>query len=97
MAPPTVAPNEAPAAVPAMGMTEPMAAEMVKENSWGQVPPTLTVETTGTKGWQRSGTHSEKAPGASGGTLDYGAFREALQQTVSNAGWRFEMEGGRAP
>jgi hypothetical protein len=71
--------------------------EMVKESSWGILPPTFTVEKTTTKGWERSGTHSETAPGAGGGTVDYGEFREVLRKTVANAGWQFHLEGGRAP
>lgn len=71
--------------------------EMVKENSWGLLPPSFTVEKTSTSGWQRSGTLSVTAPGAGGGTVDYGAFRQALQLAVGNTGWRFQLEGGRAP
>ena len=71
--------------------------EMVKERSWGLLPPTLTVETTTIKGWERSGARAEHAPGAGGGKVDYGQVREALKATVEAAGWRFELEAGRMP
>ena len=38
--------------------------EVVKESSSGILPPTLTVETTTTSGWKRSGIETQKAPGA---------------------------------
>jgi hypothetical protein len=71
--------------------------EVVKERSWGLLPPTLTVETTGTKGWERSGTHSEKPLGGGGGTVDFDKVREALKQTIAAGGWQFHLEGGRMP
>jgi hypothetical protein len=70
--------------------------EMVKEQSWGLLPPTLHVETTGIKGWERSGTVTEKSP-AGGGKVDYARVREELKKTVTGAGWQFHLEGGRAP
>jgi hypothetical protein len=70
--------------------------EVVKESSWGLVPPTLTVETTSTKGWERSGTHSEKSTAGSG-KVDYGQLREALKQAIAAKGWQFNLEGGRMP
>ena len=71
--------------------------EMVKESSWGLLPPTLTVETTSTKGWERSGTHSEQPVVGGGGTVDFAKVREALKQTVAAGGWQFNLEGGRMP
>ena len=70
--------------------------EMVKENSWGLLPPTLTVETTSISGWERSGTHEERSP-AGGGKVDYGKVREALKKVIGDAGWTFHLEGARAP
>ena len=71
--------------------------EAVKESSWGLLPPTLTVETTSTKGWERSGTHTEKPLGGGGGTVDFAKVREVLKQAVAAGGWQFNLEGGRAP
>jgi hypothetical protein len=71
--------------------------EVVKESSWGLLPPTLTVETTSTKGWERSGTHSEKPLGGGGGTVDFAKVREGLKQAVAAGGWQFNLEGGRMP
>ena len=72
--------------------------EAVKESSWGVLPPTFAIETTTTKGWERSGARTERAPGgAGGGKVDYGQVREALKATVEAAGWRFELDGGRMP
>jgi len=67
--------------------------EVVKESSSGILPPTLTVETTSTKGWERSGTHTEKPVGGGGGTVDFGQVREALKQAVAAGGWKFNLEG----
>jgi len=70
--------------------------EVVVERSWGIPPPTLTVETTTTSGWKRSGTRTDvSAPG--GGTLDYARVREAVEKAVTAAGWTFHLEGGRLP
>ena len=71
--------------------------ELVKESSFGLLPPTLTVETTSTKGWERSGTHSEKPLGGGGGTVDFGKVREGLKQAVAAGGWQFNLEGGKLP
>jgi hypothetical protein len=71
--------------------------EVVKESSSGMLPPTLTVETTSTKGWERSGTHTEKPLGGKGGTVDFDKVREALKQTVAAGGWQFNLEGGKLP
>ena len=71
--------------------------EVVKERSWGLLPPTLTVEKTSMKGWERSGTHTEKPVGGGGGTVDFDKVREALKQAVAAGGWQFHLEGGRLP
>jgi len=71
--------------------------EVVKESSWGLLPPTLTVESTSTKGWERSGTHTEKPLGGKGGTVDFGKVRESLKQTVAAGGWQFHLDGGKLP
>ena len=70
--------------------------EVVVERSWGIPPPTLTVETTTTSGWTRSGTRTDVSP-ASGGTVDYARVREAVEKAVTAAGWTFHLEGGRLP
>jgi hypothetical protein len=70
--------------------------EATSEKTWGMPPPTFTVEKTMVKGWKLSGERTDRAPGG-GGTLDYGRVREALQQTVTGAGWQFHLEGGRMP
>jgi hypothetical protein len=70
--------------------------EVVMERSWGIPPPTLTMETTTTSGWKRSGTRTDiSAPG--GGRVDYARVREAVEQAVVAAGWTFHLEGGRLP
>ena len=70
--------------------------EVVVERSWGIPPPTLTVETTTTSGWKRSGTRTDvSAPG--GGQVDYARVREAVEKAVTAAGWTFHLEGGRLP
>ena len=70
--------------------------EVVVERSWGIPPPTLTVETTTTSGWTRSGTRTDVSP-AGGGTVDYARVREAVEKAVTAAGWTFHLEGGRLP
>lgn len=59
--------------------------EVVVERSWGIPPPTLTVETTTTSGWKRSGTRTDvSAPG--GGQVDYARVREAVEKAVAAEG-----------
>jgi hypothetical protein len=70
--------------------------EMVKEVSSGLQPPSLTVETTSVKGWERSGTREERTP-AGGGRVDFGKVREGVKSAVDTAGWTFHLEGGQAP
>jgi hypothetical protein len=70
--------------------------DMVKENSWGLLPPTLTIETTSLHGTERSGTHEERSL-AGGGKVDFGKVREALKKSIADAGWAFHYEAGRVP
>jgi hypothetical protein len=71
--------------------------EMVKEVSSGLLPPTMTVETTTTSGWTRSGSKTEATAGAGGGTIEFAKVREAIQKAVAAGGWQFQLEGGRMP
>ena len=70
--------------------------EAVVERSWGIPPPTLTVETTTTAGWKRSGTRTDVSVHG-GGLVDYARVREAVEKAVMAAGWTFHVEGGRLP
>ena len=70
--------------------------EAVVEQSWGIPPPTLTVETTTTSGWKRSGTRVDKSIGG-GGALNYAQVRDAVEKATTAAGWKFQLEGGRLP
>lgn len=70
--------------------------EMVKESSWGLLPPTITVQTTSLRGVERSGTHAEYSP-AGGGKVDFAAVREDLKKLIADAGWTFHLEALRAP
>lgn len=70
--------------------------EMVREKSWGLLPPTLTIEKTSIRGTELSGTHEERSP-VGGGKVDFGRAREAVKKMVGDAGWTFHLEAGRAP
>lgn len=70
--------------------------DMVTERSWGIPPPTLSVETTTTKGWERSGSRTDRSVGG-GGRIDYARVRDKVKEAVSAAGWQFHLEGGRVP
>lgn len=70
--------------------------EAVVEHSWGIPPPTLTVETTSVSGWKRSGERDDVSVGG-GGSLDYAKVRGAMETAIAAAGWKFHLEGGRAP
>lgn len=70
--------------------------EVVVERSWGIPPPTLTVETTTTSGWKRSGTRTDVSA-SGGGQVDYARVREAVEKAVAAADWTFHLEGGRLP
>lgn len=70
--------------------------EAVIERNWGIPPPTLTVEKTSVSGWKRSGERHDVSLGG-GGSLDYAKIRNAVECTSAAAGWKFQLEGGRAP
>lgn len=70
--------------------------DMVTERSWGIPPPTFSVETTTTKGWERSGSRTDRSVGG-GGRIDYAQLRDTVKEAVVAAGWRFHLEGGRMP
>jgi hypothetical protein len=70
--------------------------EAVTERSWGLLPPSITVEKSSLKGWERSGTHEERSA-AGGGKVDFARVRETLKQAIAEAGWTFHLEGGRLP
>jgi hypothetical protein len=70
--------------------------EAVAEKSWGVPPPTLTVEKETVSGWKRSGQRSDVSLGG-GGNIDYARVRDGLQQSATDAGWQFHLEGGRLP
>lgn len=70
--------------------------EAVSETSWGLPPPTLTVKTETVSGWERSGQRKDVSAGG-GGAIDYARVRNAMEQTTTEAGWQFQLEGGRIP
>lgn len=70
--------------------------EVVVERNWGIPPPTITVETTSTSGWKRSGERKDVSVGG-GGTLDYAKVRNAVEIASIAAGWKFKLEGGYRP
>jgi hypothetical protein len=70
--------------------------DMVAEKSWGLPPPTFKVETESITGWKRAGTRTDRSIGG-GGSLDYARVRETIERAVTDAGWRFQLEGGRVP
>lgn len=70
--------------------------EAVVERSWGIPPPSLSIETTTTSGWKRSGERHDVAVGG-GGALDYAKVRNAMEAASVGAGWTFQLEGGRLP
>ncbi len=70
--------------------------EAVVERSRGIPPPTLTVQTTSVSGWKRSGERHDVSVGG-GGSLDYAKVRDAMETAIVAAGWKFHLEGGRAP
>jgi hypothetical protein len=70
--------------------------EATVERSWGIPPPMLTIEKTTVSGWKRSGERKDISVGG-GGTLDYARVRDAVEQAVTAAGWKFHLEGGRMP
>jgi hypothetical protein len=65
--------------------------ETARETSWGLPPPTFTLETTTRSGSRVTSTRTDKAIGG-GGRLEFGKFRDAVDQTTREAGWNFVYE-----
>ena len=65
--------------------------ESAVESSWGLPPPTFTVQTTSQYGARVKETRMDKGVGG-GGILEFGAFRESVEQAVKDAGWEFLYE-----
>lgn len=65
--------------------------ESAVESSWGMPPPTLTLETRTQSGSRVTITRTDKAIGG-GGRLEFGKFRDAVDQTTRAAGWSFVYE-----
>jgi hypothetical protein len=62
--------------------------ETAVETSWGLPPPTFTVETKVQAGTRVTSTRTDTGLGG-GGRLEFGKFRDAVDQTARDAGWRF--------
>ena len=62
--------------------------EVATETSWGLPPPTFTVETTTQSGSRVTSTRTDKAIGG-GGRLEFGRFRDAVEEASRQAGWSF--------
>lgn len=60
-------------------------------SSWGLPPPTFTVQTTSQYGARVKATRVDKSVGG-GGILEFGKFREEVEQAVKDAGWEFVFE-----
>ncbi|MDO9297829.1 hypothetical protein [Bradyrhizobium sp.] len=71
--------------------------EAVIESSWGLPPPTATVEKTNLTGSKLSGQRNDVSAEGGGGTIDYARIRNAVEQAVVAAGWKFHLQGGRLP
>ena len=54
-------------------------------------PPTLTVQTTWQYGTRVNANRVDKSVGG-GGRLEFGKFREEVEQAVKDAGWEFVFE-----
>jgi hypothetical protein len=65
--------------------------ESAIESSWGLPPPTFTVETTSQYGSRVNTTRTDTGIGG-GGKLEFGKFRESVEQAVKDAGWEFVFE-----
>ena len=65
--------------------------ESAVESSWGLPPPTFTVQTTTQYGTRVKQTRVDKGVGG-GGLLEFGKFRESVEQAVKEAGWGFVLE-----
>jgi hypothetical protein len=62
--------------------------EVATETSWGLPPPTFTLETTTQSGSRVTSTRADQAIGG-GGRLEFGKFRDAVEQASREAGWSF--------
>ena len=65
--------------------------ESAIETSWGLPPPTLKVETTIQYGTRVRQTRSDTSLGG-GGRLEFGKFREQIEQAARDFGWGFVNE-----
>ena len=65
--------------------------ESAVESSWGMPPPTFTVQTTSQYGARVKETRVDSG-GGGGGILEFGKFRESVEQAVHDAGWEFLYE-----
>jgi hypothetical protein len=65
--------------------------ESAVESTWGMPPPTFTVQTTSQYGARVKETRVDKGVGG-GGRLEFGKFREEVEQAVKDAGWEFVVE-----
>jgi len=65
--------------------------ESAVESTWGMPPPTFTVQTTSQYGARMKATRVDKSVGG-GGILEFGKFREEVEQAVKDAGWEFAFE-----
>ena len=65
--------------------------ESAVETAWGLPPPTFTVQTTTRYGTRVNQSRVDKGVGG-GGVLEFGTFRESVEQAVKDAGWQFVFE-----
>jgi hypothetical protein len=65
--------------------------ESAVETSWGLPPPTFTVQTSSQYGARVKQTRVDTTAGG-GGVLEFGRFRESVEQSVKDAGWAFLYE-----
>jgi hypothetical protein len=62
--------------------------EVAIETSWGLPPPTFTLETTTQSGSRVTSIRTDRAIGG-GGRLEFGRFRDAVEEASRQAGWSF--------
>ena len=67
--------------------------EATTEMSRGFPPPTICVSVETIGGLKRSGERTDVSLGG-GGSIDFAAVREALEQAANESGWGFAMEFG---
>jgi hypothetical protein len=67
--------------------------ESAVETSWGVPPPTLTFHSSTQRGARVNQSRVDKGVGG-GGVLEFGRFRESVEQAVKDAGWGFVYEVG---